>query len=59
MAFSLALSRIFEEGSESLPEEEQTLRHRMLTAITFLLMFTVFIQVRHSVCTAIIYMYMY
>ena len=45
VAFSLALTRIFEEGAENLPEEEMTLRKRMVTAVTALLLFTVFVQV--------------
>ena len=46
MAFSLALTRLFEPGFDTLPEEEMTLRKSMLTATTVLLMFTVFFQVR-------------
>ena len=45
VAFSLALTRLFEEGESSLPEEERTLRKRMVTAVTALLLFTVFVQV--------------
>ncbi|XP_019854262.1 PREDICTED: sodium/hydrogen exchanger 3-like isoform X2 [Amphimedon queenslandica] len=44
VAFSLALTRLFEEGQSSLPEGERTLRKRMVTAVTALLLFTVFVQ---------------
>ena len=57
MAFSLALTRIFEAGFESLPPEEQDLRRSMLTATTVLLLFTVFVQVRDSNDTEDSYMY--
>lgn len=45
VAFSLALSRLTEEGHEHLPDEELVLRRRMLTSITALVLFTVFVQV--------------
>ena len=50
VAFSLALTRIFEEREESFNEhpDEFILRKTMLTAVTFLVLFTVFVQVSCS-----------
>ena len=55
VAFALALSRIFEEEALQNPddpdlENELTLRRTMLTSVTFLLLFTVFIQVHSDAC---------
>ena len=54
MAFSLAISRIFDEPELMTSEnkeiqEEFLLRKSMLTAVTFLVLFTVFVQVRNLV----------
>ena len=47
MAFSLAYARVIEiGGNSSVPESERQLRESMLTAVTVLVLFTVFIQVR-------------
>lgn len=45
VAFSLALSRIFEEPTLRNFPNEFILRKTMLTAVTFLVLFTVFVQV--------------
>ena len=52
MAFSLAISRIFDEPELQSSENEEIqqeflLRKSMLTAVTFLVLFTVFVQVRN------------
>ena len=45
--FSLAYARVIEiGGNSSVPESERQLRESMLTAVTVLVLFTVFIQVR-------------
>ena len=52
MAFSLAISRIFDEPELQRSEleavqNELVLRRSMLTAVTFLVLFSVFIQVKN------------
>ena len=54
VAFSLALTRIFEEGGENLPNTEKDLRKSMLTATTVLVLFTVFVQVC-IICKTIVF----
>ena len=45
--FSLAYARVIEiGGNSSVPESERQLRESMLTAVTVLVLFTIFIQVR-------------
>ena len=45
--FSLAYARVIEiGGNSSVPESERQLRESMLTVVTVLVLFTVFIQVR-------------
>ena len=45
MAFSLALLRIYDEPDLPNHPDEHRLRKTMLTAVTFLVLFTVFVQV--------------
>lgn len=49
VAFSLAYSRVIDViDSTAVPESEKKLRESMLTAVTVLVLFTVFVQVREG-----------
>ena len=59
MAFSLALSRIYSESTLDQHPNEFILRKTMFTAVTFLVLFTVFVQVIHYTLVCNVKMYLF